>query len=117
MQDEQLQQWQRHKHGKAIQQGILGRLKNLIKNDPYTIILDKWFPTTKLCTKCGNKIDIKLHNRTFHCPHCGYTEDRDVHAAKNMIWFYKNITSTERIIALEDVKKQLVELFPNCFNI
>ena len=33
-------------------------------------------------------MDLKLSDRIFVCPVCGHTEDRDVHAAKNMLWFY-----------------------------
>ena len=51
-------------------------------------ILDKWFPTTKYCNKCGNKVDLELKDRTFECPNCKEKEDRDIHAANNMIWFY-----------------------------
>ena len=63
MQDEQLQQWSRHRHGKAIQQGILGRIKSLLKNNENTIVLSKWFPSTKLCSCCGEKVEMKLHER------------------------------------------------------
>jgi transposase len=30
---------------------------------------------------------MPLSQRVFACPECGVSEDRDVHAAKNMIWF------------------------------
>lgn len=41
----------------------------------------------RACTNCGNIYkDLSLANRTYICPICGNTEDRDVHAAKNMIW-------------------------------
>ncbi len=47
---------------------------------------------TKLCTKCGTYNDsLKLSDRVFVCPNCGDTEDRDVHAAQNMVWLYDNL--------------------------
>ena len=51
------------------------------------VVLDQWFPTSKQCS-CGAKVDLKLSDRTFKCPVCGAIEDRDIHAAKNMIDFY-----------------------------
>ena len=32
--------------------------------------------------------------RTYVCPTCGYKEDRDIHAAKNMIYFYQQYKDT-----------------------
>lgn len=51
-------------------------------------ILDKWFPTTKYCSNCGSKVELRLKDRIFECPKCKTKKDRDIHAAKNMIWFY-----------------------------
>ena len=56
-------------------------------------ILDKWFPTTKYCRHCGTKVELELKDRIFECPNCKTKEDRDIHAADNMIWFYLNYTA------------------------
>lgn len=46
---------------------------------------DKFFPSSKLCSKCGCKKDnLKLSERTYHCEHCGNTMDRDLNAAINL---------------------------------
>ncbi|NEO10413.1 zinc ribbon domain-containing protein, partial [Moorena sp. SIO3I8] len=34
---------------------------------------------------CGVKVPKKLKDRIHSCPHCGYAEDRDVNAAKNIL--------------------------------
>jgi len=47
-------------------------------------VIDKWEPTTKLCPSCGAKNKISLSERTYACE-CGYTEDRDIHSAKNIL--------------------------------
>ena len=47
------------------------------------IVASRWFPSTKLCPKCGLLNSLKLSERTYRCE-CGYVEDRDVHAAKNL---------------------------------
>ena len=84
MQDEQIANWHKGWFGKQVQHSCLGLVKAKLKALPQTIILDKWIPTTKWCPKCHRKHDVSLDERTYVCE-CGYQEDRDVHAAKNML--------------------------------
>ncbi|MFF3468976.1 RNA-guided endonuclease InsQ/TnpB family protein [Streptomyces sp. NPDC002619] len=49
------------------------------------IAVDRWFPSSKLCSTCGTLQDkMPLHVRTWTCD-CGTTHDRDVNAAKNLL--------------------------------
>ena len=98
MQDEQLSSWQESGHGEKVSHGVLGRVKTMLMAKPDTFILSQWIPTTKLCTECGCKLDLSLNDRVFVCPVCGMKEDRDVHAAKNMLWFFgkRNSLCVER---------------------
>ena len=41
--------------------------------------------TSQNCSSCGKKVPKKLKDRIHSCPHCGYIEDRDVNAAKNIL--------------------------------
>ena len=41
--------------------------------------------TSQNCSNCGEKVPKKLSDRIHSCPHCGYVEDRDVNAAKNIL--------------------------------
>jgi len=41
--------------------------------------------TTKMCSRCGSIIEISLSERTFNCPHCGLSLDRDHNAAINIL--------------------------------
>ena len=96
MQDEQLRTW-KVKHGKKIQHSILGRVKECLMANPYTIVLHRFAPTTKLCRDCGAINDtITIRDREFVCPSCGVVYDRDTHAAENMVWLYENIIGVER---------------------
>ena len=99
-QNENLSEWKEKYHkdkNTKIQHSILGRLKSKMNERENVIFLDQWFPTTKLCTKCGHENELKLTDRTFVCKECGHTEDRDIHAANNMIWFYRwNKETTEK---------------------
>ena len=89
IQDEQISEWRQDGFsGPKIQHSILGRIKSKLVNNDRTIILDKWFPTTKYCRHCGSKVTLELKDRIFECPNCKTKEDRDIHAANNMIYFY-----------------------------
>ena len=47
-------------------------------------IVDRWFPSSKICNCCGNvKKDLKLSDRTYICT-CGYVADRDYNASLNL---------------------------------
>ncbi|MGB3534383.1 MAG: transposase [Microcoleaceae cyanobacterium] len=41
--------------------------------------------TSQNCSICGEKVQKSLSTRTHVCSHCGYTEDRDINAAKNIL--------------------------------
>ena len=86
MQDENISGWQKGLFRKQVQYSILGRVKAKLINNPRVEVLDKFVPTTKYCPICGNiKNDISLSDRVYHCNICGYTNDRDIHSANNMI--------------------------------
>lgn len=49
------------------------------------IVADRWFPSSKTCNHCGTiKKDLRLSDRVYKCSECGYVEDRDFNAAKNL---------------------------------
>ena len=108
MQDENLRGWHKGMFGRTVQHSVLGLVKaKLIQNERVTVLSSRE-PTTKYCPKCGNlKKDITLANRKYECP-CGYREDRDIHAARNMILLSKrNTCGTQEINAFgEDIRRK-----------
>ncbi|MEU4513029.1 transposase [Nonomuraea wenchangensis] len=47
--------------------------------------IDRWFPSSKLCSACGAVAEsMPLNVRSWTCP-CGAVHDRDVNAAKNIL--------------------------------
>ena len=86
MQDENIKGWQKGLFGKEVQNSALGTLKDKLKRNPNVIVIDRFFPSTKLCPVCGTvKDDITLKDRTYVCQKCGYREDRDVKSAKTIL--------------------------------
>ncbi|MER6066184.1 RNA-guided endonuclease TnpB family protein [Streptomyces sp. NPDC001792] len=49
------------------------------------VVIDRWFPSSKLCGACGTiAAKMPLNVREWTC-HCGTTHDRDVNAARNIL--------------------------------
>jgi len=49
------------------------------------VVIDKWFPSSKLCRHCNNKNDeLTLADRAWTCSNCGTELDRDINAAINI---------------------------------
>ena len=106
-QDEQVHDWfkkqGRIKAGKRLQGSILGRVKAKLERSPRAIMLDRYLATTATCI-CGCKTKHEPDKRIFVCGACGYTDDRDIHAAKNMIRLGRSINApaTEHSSILAD---------------
>ena len=85
-----------HKKGKrndiakGIQENTFRKFLKLLeeratKRGIEIIYADKWYASSKTCSKCGNiKNDLKLSDRVFVCPTCGFKIDRDYNAAINL---------------------------------
>ncbi len=49
------------------------------------VIVDRFYPSSKTCSNCGEKKDsLLLSERVFCCEKCHYQIDRDLNAAKNL---------------------------------
>ena len=59
--------------------------KLLYKFQDRVIKINKWFPSSKKCSKCGKKKKhLKLSQRVYRCAFCGNVIDRDLNAAINI---------------------------------
>lgn len=48
-------------------------------------MVDRFYPSSKTCHVCGHiHKGLKLTDRVYVCPECGYTEDRDFNASLNL---------------------------------
>ena len=82
---------QNHKLAKSIQDVSLCELKQILQykaswNDKRVVFIDRFYPSSKLCSDCGYKNDLlQLSDREWVCPECGVVHDRDINAAKNIL--------------------------------
>ena len=73
----------------AVQQQCFGAFRRQIEyksawNNIPVMIADRFFPSSKLCCRCGKiKKNLKLSDRIYRCE-CGNVMDRDYQAALNL---------------------------------
>ncbi len=90
IQDEMLTHWHKGWFAGHVQHSVLGRVKSDLMRRDDVVVLNKAVPSTRFCPHCGKLNSLSLSDRIYHCD-CGADDmDRDVHAARNMIWFYEN---------------------------
>lgn len=83
-QDEMIKAWHSGRFGRTVQNSCLGRVKSKLKASPNTIMIERSFPSTKLCLNCGALNTLTLADRIYKCS-CGYEEDRDIKSAKTIL--------------------------------
>ena len=75
---------------RSIQELSLNRFKNILEYKAKwygrnIIQIDRWFPSSKLCSNCGYKNnDLTLSDRKWICPSCKAKHDRDFNASQNI---------------------------------
>ena len=117
IQDEQIHNWAKSKmkgFGRRVQHSIMGGIISDLKKKSETVIIDRYFPSTKLCPNCGCINKIGLDERIYNCS-CGYSKDRDIHSAINIL------NQGLKQIGRESINIMLVEnktsIFPILSNI
>lgn len=116
IQDENLKGWKSGLFGKQVHHSCLGRIKSKLKKLNTTIVVDRYEPTTKLCSFCGRINDLGLEEREYKCE-CGFCEDRDIKSARTIATLGLLQVGAERIdskpveILTSAIKTQYLVLF------
>ena len=105
-----------HKLSQAMSDVSLGTFYSMLEyksgwNDKTIIKIDRFFPSSKMCSNCGwiNQ-DLTLNIREWICPSCGEKHDRDFNASKNILKQGLKILSGSGIDS--DIKQKQVEALP-----
>ena len=93
----------KNKHlSKAVQQQCFGEFRRQLEykcawSNIQLVVADRFFPSSKLCSCCGNiKSDLKLSDRTYICE-CGNVIDRDYQAALNLKTYGENVLNQQSV--------------------
>ena len=93
----------KNKHlSKALQEQKLYEFRQQIehkseRNNIPVIIADRFFPSSKLCSCCGNlKKNLKLSDRIYKCQ-CGNIIDRDYQASLNLKRYGENVIKQQSV--------------------
>jgi len=74
-----------HKLAKAVSSQCFGMIRQMLEyKAQHFVKVDRFFPSSQLCSICGSKQKMPLHRRLYKCP-CGYEADRDWNAALNIV--------------------------------
>ena len=110
VQNENIKGWHAGLFGKQIQQSTIGGIIAGIKDLPHTTIVDRFYPSTQECPVCLKREKQSLDKREYVCE-CGYREDRDIHAARNILFEGLEIVPTvRRDLASRKRSKKPVEI-------
>lgn len=86
IQDEMIHNWQAGLFGKQIQHSCMGLIKAELKNSSKVHVVERSFPSTKLCPVCGCLNYLPLSKRDYDCPVCGYHNySRDKKSAQSIL--------------------------------
>lgn len=87
-----------HHLAKAIQEVGFYKFKEILQskaiaNNKKVVLIDKFYPSSKTCSCCGYKNKgLKLQDREWQCPNCGANHDRDLNAARNILYEGRRIS-------------------------
>ncbi|MGB9795710.1 RNA-guided endonuclease InsQ/TnpB family protein [Fervidobacterium gondwanense] len=86
-QDDNIHVWHKGQFSKSIQTSAVGEIKRRLRNSlrVSTVLIDRYQPTTKTCSQCGNEQEIELSDRVYRCAICGNEMDRDLNATYNLL--------------------------------
>jgi len=71
--------------GKKISDYAFSEFVNILEYKTTLIKIDRFYPSTKTCSKCGYVLDeLGLKVREWRCPKCHTKHDRDLNAAVNI---------------------------------
>ena len=68
--------------------GLSGLLRQVLYKAKWygrdVVVADRWYPSSKTCSVCGEKNDNLTSQESWTCPVCGTHHDRDFNAARNL---------------------------------
>ena len=86
IQDEMIHNWHKGLFGRKIQYSAMGSVKAKLKHNSKVRVVDRSYPSTQICPRCGMLTKHPLIKRDYDCKYCGYHHDsRDQKAANSIL--------------------------------
>jgi len=80
-QNENLGAWQRLWGSRMLSTSLGGIIRMLEVKVHTPVEIDRFFPSTKTCSRCDHQRAMSLAERTYECHHCGLVIDRDFNSS------------------------------------
>lgn len=74
-----------HRLAKAVSDCGFYEFKRQLAYKTRVCEIDRWCPSSQLCSNCGARKPMPLSERTYRCDQCGTVLDRDMNAALNIL--------------------------------
>jgi putative transposase len=81
-QNENLRAWQRLWGNRMLSTSLGGIIRMLEVKVHTPVEVDRFFPSTKSCSRCGHQRAMNLADRTYVCHNCGLVIDRDFNSSR-----------------------------------
>ena len=78
---------------RALQDAAFGELRRRLEykcawHGSRLVVADRFFASSRRCSGCGTVRDrLRLSERVYRCASCGLALDRDLNAARNLVWW------------------------------
>ena len=84
------------------------------------IVIDRWYPSSQLCSGCGSRKPMPLKLRQYDCSNCGLSLERDLNAAINIRDYSGTAVSSTVKACGRDLPEEPVEAGieqPRCYEL
>lgn len=89
-----------HHLAKAVSDGSFNEFKRQLAYKTQIRNIDRWYPSSQICSNCGMRKPMPLSERTYECERCGLILDRDMNAAVNIL--HVGIANYPELMPAED---------------
>lgn len=89
-----------HHLAKAVSDGSFNEFKRQLAYKTQIRNIDRWCPSSQICSNCGMRKPMPLSERTYECERCGLILDRDMNAAVNIL--HVGIANYPELMPVED---------------
>ena len=71
---------------KSILDNTFGEFRRMIEYKAFdTLTVNTFYPSSQICSNCGNRKKISLSERIYKCEKCSFEIDRDLNASVNIL--------------------------------